>query len=116
MVARRVFRLRRSDPSICDASYSDRNLEPKSGCKMSRREKAFIGQPSDRDGFPVACSQCDRVARVRVGDAHHPITEEHNVEPALMGEPRCSWHITGRLGGDGLRQARGAARARKRKE
>jgi len=30
----------------------------------------------------------------------------------VAGEPRCSWHVTGRLGGAGLNMARARARAR----
>lgn len=32
----------------------------------------------------------------------------------IQGEPRCSWHATGSLGGDGLRIARAASRSRTR--
>lgn len=42
---------------------------------MGRR--AFIGEPSDKQGNAIACARCDRRATTRVGK-----------------EPRCSWHVT----------------------
>lgn len=44
---------------------------------MARR--AFIGEPSDRQGNAIPCTRCDRRATTRVGEAR---------------EPRCSWHVT----------------------
>lgn len=38
--------------------------------------------------------------------------KEHDVDPALLGEPRCSWHIGNGLSGEGLNVARAAKRAR----
>lgn len=46
----------------------------------------------------TTCAYCDRA-----------------VYMVVSGEARCSWHVTGRLGGDGLRIAQAARRARQAK-
>ena len=52
---------------------------------------------SEEQAASQTCARCDRAVLMVVN-----------------GEPRCSWHVTGKLGGAGLGLARSGEMARKR--
>lgn len=87
------------------ADYAERKAEAQRGVERRQEEERRVARQlavnplgTLDESKAETCARCDRA-----------------VFMVVAGEPRCSWHVTGKLGGAGLGLARSGERARSKR-